>query len=137
MSRRYRTFITPGEEEKELPIAKSNWHTGGATYIPSEHWDILMNFVHKKLPEYEDLFEKFSYLDDDFSDWSINKTNEFREGLEKLCLILNKSEDLTSEKTEGVSEWFENTSYIKMIQAVMAVIDESLNSGQPFNSYAS
>jgi hypothetical protein len=137
MGRRYQTFVLPGEEEKELPIPKSIWHIGGATRIPAEHWDILIELVHEKLPECEDLFEKASYLDGDFSDWSISKTVEFRVILEKLCLILKESKDLTSEETEGISEWFENTTYIQMIQTVMSVIDESINTGEPFNSYVS
>jgi hypothetical protein len=137
MGRRYQTFVAPGEEEKELPIPKSIWHVGGATHIPAEHWDILIEFVHEKSPEYGDLFEKASYLDGNFSDWSTSKTVEFRSVLEKLCLILNESKDLTSAETEGISEWFENTTYIDMIQTVIAVVDESLKAGEPFNSYAS
>jgi hypothetical protein len=137
MGRRYQIFVAPGEEEKELPIPKSIWHVGGATHIPAEHWDILIEFVYEKLPEYGDLFESASYLDGNFSDWSMDKVAEFRLILEKLCLILSKSENLTSEKTEGVSEWFENTTYIEMIQTVMAVVDESLKSGKSFDSYAS
>jgi hypothetical protein len=62
MGRRYQTFVAPGEEEKELPILESIWHVGGATHIPAEHWDILIEFVYEKLPEHGDLFEKASYL---------------------------------------------------------------------------
>jgi hypothetical protein len=105
--------------------------------MPVEHWDILIEFVYEKLPEFGNLFEKASYLDDDFSDWSIKKTAEFRLVLDKLCEILRKSENLTSEETEGASEWFENSSYIEMIQTVIAVVDESLKSGKQFDSYAS
>jgi hypothetical protein len=137
MGRRYQTFVAPGEEEKELPIAESIWHVGGAAYIPAEHWDLLIDLVHERIPEYGKLFEKASYLNNDFSGWSVAKTAEFRSVLEKLCTILNESANLTSESTEGISEWFENSSYIEMIQTVMAVIDESLKLGEPFNSYAS
>lgn len=129
--------MIPGEEEKELPIPKSIWHIGGATRIPAEHWDILIELVHEKLPEYGDLFEKASYLDGNFSDLSMSKTIQFRLVLEKICLILDELKDLTFEKTEGIFEWFENTTYIQMIQTVIAVIDESIKTGESFDSYAS
>jgi hypothetical protein len=129
--------VIPGEEEKELPIPKSIWHIGGATRIPAEHWDILIELVHEKLPEYGDLFEKASYLDGNFSDLSMSKTIQFRLVLEKICLILDELKDLTFEKTEGIFEWFENTTYIQMIQTVIAVIDESIKTGESFDSYAS
>jgi hypothetical protein len=32
-----------------------------------------MEFANEKLPEYGDLLEKASYLDGNFSDWSIKK----------------------------------------------------------------
>lgn len=137
MGRRYKTFVAPGEKESELPIPKSIWHVGGATHIPAEHWDILIEFVYKKLPEYGELFERASYLDNNFSDWSMDKVAEFRLILGKLCLILSKSGNLTSEKTEGVSEWFENAKYVEMIQTVIAVVDESLKCKKFFDSYAS
>jgi hypothetical protein len=129
--------VIPGEEEKELPIPKSIWHIGGVTRIPAEHWDILIELVHEKLPEYGDLFEKALYLDGDSFDWSMSKTIQFHLVLEKICLILDESKDLTSEKMEGIFEWFENTTYIQMIQTVIAVIGESIKTGESFDSYAS
>jgi hypothetical protein len=136
MSRRQQTFVAPDGENKKFIIPESDWFIEGKSYFPGEHWDILIDFVHEKLPEYGDLFEQASYLNGDFSDWSTYKTSQFRLALEKLCTILSESEDLTSEETEGISEWFENSSYIEMVKIVIMIVDESLKSEKPFDSYA-
>jgi hypothetical protein len=135
MGRRYQSFVAPGDEDLSLPIESSPWHVGRATYIPAEHWEILLDFVHKNLPGYGDLFEKASYLDGNFSDWSTDKEMRFRTGLEKLCKILKNTKDLTNEATTDIYEYYPNSEYLEMITAIIAVIDESLRLSDFFDSY--
>jgi hypothetical protein len=137
MSRMYQCFVAPGDpdEDLELPIDKSPWHTGRSTYIPAEHWEIIVGFLEKKLPVYINLFEKASCIDSDFSDWSMDKVSEFRTALEELCTLVKVSKEITSEDTHEVQESFPNSEYIRMIQAVIAVTDESLKESAVFNSY--
>jgi hypothetical protein len=135
MRRRYQNFIAPGDEELELPIPKSRWHVGRLACIPREHWELLIEFANEKLPEYGDLLEKASYLDGNFSSWSIKKTLDFRTALEKLCSILNKSNNFTYKDTDEVYEDYPNDAYIRMIQSIIAVLDESLKLSDFFDSY--
>jgi hypothetical protein len=135
MGRRYQNFVAPGNEEIELPIPKSRWHVGRLACIPREHWELLIEFASKKMPEYEDLFEKASYLDGNFSDWSEQKTLRFRTALEKLCSILSESNDFTYKDTDEVYEDYSNDAYIRMIQAIISVINESLKASEFFDSY--
>jgi hypothetical protein len=137
MGRRYQNFVAPGDQEEDLdlPIPKTRWHTGRSTFIPAEHWELLVEFANKKLPEYGDLFEKASRLDGNYSNWSMEKVSEFRTALEKLCSILSESDNFTYKDIDEVYEEYLNNAYIRMIQAIIAVTDESLKLSEFFDSY--
>jgi hypothetical protein len=138
MSRRYQCFVAPGdtEEDLDLPIDKSLWHTGRSTYIPSEHWEIILEYVKKNMPgEYGDLFEKASFIDSDFSEWSMDRVSKFRAMLEELCSLLKSSQDIACVVTETVQESYPNSEYVRMLQAVIAVTNESLKISESFDSY--
>jgi hypothetical protein len=135
MGRRHQRFVAPGEEELSLSIPKSPWHLERRVRIPVEHWELLLELAHEKLPEYGNLIKKASYLDGDFSDWSMGKTADLRIALEKLCLILSQSENFTYKDVDEVYEDYPNDSYIRMIQAIIAVVDESLKIKEFFDSY--
>jgi hypothetical protein len=136
MGRRHQVFLAPGEEELPLPVPKCHWHVGRHVRIPAEHWEILIEFFNKKLPEYENLLEKASYLDGNFSDWSMEKVAKFRAALEQLISILNESEDINHEYSDEILEIHSNSEYIKMLELIIAVVDESLKSLEFFDSYA-
>jgi hypothetical protein len=87
------------------------------------------------MPEYGNLIEEASYLDGHFSQWSMKKTADLRVGLEKLCLILSQSENFTYEDVDEIYEDYPNDVYISMIQAIIAVVDESLKASDFFDSY--
>lgn len=108
---------------------------GRLACIPREHWELLIEFANKKLPEYGDLIEKASYLDGDFSKWSMKKTADLHTALEKLCLTLSQSENFTYNDVDEVYEDYPNESYIRMIQAIIAVLKESLKAEEFFDSY--
>jgi hypothetical protein len=135
MGRRHQRFIAPGKEELPLPIPESPWHLERRVRIPAEHWELLIEFAQKKMPEYGDLIEEASYLDGHFSQWSMKKTADFRVGLEKLCLILSHSENFTYKDVDEIYEDYPNDVYISMIQAIIAVVDESLKASEFFDSY--
>lgn len=135
MGRRYQNFVAPGDEELELPIPKSRWHIGRLACIPREHWELLIEFASEKLPEYGNLLEKASYLDSNFSDWSAKKTSEFRSALGKLCSILSESDNFTYKDIDKIYEDYPNDAYIRMIQAIISVVDESIKSSEFFDSY--
>ena len=71
-----------------LPIAESPWHFGRRTYIPREHWDKIIEFAQKMMPEFGELLEEASFLDEDFSNWSEDKTRRLYEGLQQLCTLI-------------------------------------------------
>jgi hypothetical protein len=135
MGRRHQRFVAPGEEGLSLSIPKSPWHLERRVRIPAEHWELLIEFAQKRIPEYGDLIEKASYLDGDFSEWSMQKTADLRVALEKLCLILSQSENFTYKDADEVYEDYPNEVYIEMIQAIIAVVDESLKLSEFFDSY--
>jgi hypothetical protein len=135
MGRRRQYFIAPGDEDQDLPIASSPWHIGRYVRLPAEHWEILTEFIEIHLPEYKDIFREASYLDGDFSDWSMEKVAEFRRGLLQLALILSESEDLSYELTDEICEDYPNSEYVRMIDAIIAVVDESIRFSESFDSY--
>jgi hypothetical protein len=135
MGRRQQYFIAPGDEDQDLPIASSPWHIGRYVHIPAEHWEILTDFIEIHLPEYKHIFKEASYLDGDFLNWSMEKEAQFRRGLLQLKSLLNKSEDLVYELTDEVREDYPNSEYIRMIDAIIAVVDESIKFSVSFDSY--
>jgi hypothetical protein len=134
-SRRHQRFVAPGDRELPLPIPESPWHVGRLADIPAEHWEILVRYAQKNFPQNGELMEEASYLDGDFSHWSVEKSVQFRHLLEQLCALLGEAEDFTYEDEDEIYEDYTNSAYIRMIQAVMTVVDESLKSSEFFNSY--
>jgi hypothetical protein len=134
-SRRHQRFIAPGDEGLPLPIPKSPWHLERFTRIPAEHWEILVRYAQENFPQNGELMEEASHLDGNFSHWSVEKSVQFRHLLEQLCALLSETEDFTYEDEDEIYEDYPNFVYIRMIQAVMAVVDESLKSSEFFDSY--
>jgi hypothetical protein len=145
-SRAYLVFKAPGDEEEELPFSDQYFDISGRrAYIPIIHWEILIEFVDQNLPEYTKLFEKSSFLDENFSDWSMDDVRKFHDALGKLCSVLRQSEEIdykdyyldykTKGKEIGDHNIYSNDMYIEMVKLVMAVVDESLKYEEFFDSY--
>ena len=135
MGRRWQVFIAPGEEGEELPIPESPWHVSRQARMPSEHWEVIIEFAEKNLPGLGELLESASYFDEDYSGWSSEKTQTMYEGLKQLCILIDKSEPLTPEVSNEIPEDYTNQEHIRMIEAVIAVIEESRKMGEMFDSY--
>lgn len=135
MARRKQVFEAPGHEEMPLPIAESPWHFGRSTYIPGEHWDLIIEFAQEKMPKFGELLEEASFLDGDFSNWTNEKTKRLYEGLQKLCTLILESEPLAPEITDEILEDQSPEGHVDMIKTVMAVIEESQRMNQMFDSY--
>jgi hypothetical protein len=135
MGRRYQNFVAPGDEDISLPVPSSCWHVGRLATIPAEHWEILIEFANKKLSQDEDFLEKVSYLDGDFSNFSMEKVTKFHCILEELISILRGSEDINHEYSDEILEIHSNDEYIEMLKTILAVVDESLKLSKFFNSY--
>ena len=135
MARRKQVFVAPGDEDMPLPIEKTAWYFGRQTYIPGEHWDKIIEFAQEKMPEFGELLEEGSYLDEDFSNWSEDKTRKLYEGLQQLCTLILESEPLTPEIRGEILENYSPKTHVNMIEAVLAVIEESQKRGEMFDSY--
>ena len=135
MARRKQVFVAPGDEDMPLPIKKSPWYIGRATYIPGEHWDKIIEFAQEKMPEFGELLEEGSYLDGDFSNWTDYKTYKLHNGLQQLCQLILNSEDITPEIIDEILENHSPIDHVNMIKAVLAVIEESQRMGEMFDSY--
>ena len=136
MARRKQVFEAPGEDEDmPLPIEESPWHFGRCTYIPSEHWEVIIEFAKDKMPSFGELLEEASYLDGDFSNWTDEKTHKLHEGLKQLCQLIIESEPLTPEITNEILEDHPPEDHVDMIKAVIAVISESQRMNQMFDAY--
>ena len=135
MARRKQIFEAPGDEDMPLPIEKSPWYIGRATYIPGEHWDKILEFAQEKMPEFGELLEEGSYLDGDFSNWTNDKTDRLYKGLKQLCTLILESEPLTPEVSSEIPENYGPEDHVDMIKTVMAVIEESQRMGEMFDSY--
>lgn len=135
MARRWQVFIAPGEDGEDLPIPESPWHVSRQARMPSEHWEVITEFAEKNIPGLGELLESASYFDEDFSKWSSEKTQAMYEGLKKLCVLISQSEPLTPKVTDEIPEDYTNEEHIRMIEAVIAVIEESQRIGEMFDSY--
>lgn len=135
MSRIKQVFAAPGSEEEPLPIERSPWHIGRLAILPQEHWGKIIDFVSKNDLEFGELLEQASFLDGDFSKWSDEKTQRLLSGLEQLCLLINEAEPLVPEASDEFPEDYSNSEHIRMIQAVIAVVEESIRSQEMFDSY--
>ena len=135
MGRKWQVFIAPGDEEQDLPIPESPWHVYREAIIPIEHWEVITDFAEKNIPGFGKLLHSASYLDEDCSQWSNEKTTIMYEGLKKLCILIAESEPLTPEITDKILEDHPPEDHTDMIKAVMAVIEESQRMGEMFDSY--
>jgi hypothetical protein len=133
MGKRYQCFVAPGDDDLPLPIPKTRWHVERSTYIPAEHWEFLVQYAQEHLGEEAQLMEEASYLNGDYSHWSKEKSVQFRQVLERLCSLLGIVKDLMFKDSDEL--YYENSEYIKMLQAVIAVVDESLKASEFFDAY--
>ncbi len=135
MSRRKQIFIAPGKEEEELPMEKTPWNIYREAVLPREHWEVIMEFAKDKMPEFGELLEEASTLDDDFSNWNKKKTKKLYEGLKQLSKLINQSQPLTPEVNEEILENHPKEAHIKMLKAVIIVVEISLEINEMFDSY--
>ncbi|MBR8839114.1 MAG: hypothetical protein DSM106950_35225 [Stigonema ocellatum SAG 48.90 = DSM 106950] len=135
MSRLCPVFEAPGSEEEELPLPPSPWHFGRQARLPKEHWERIIELAGKQHSHWEELLEQASYLDGDFSALTPDKTSVLRVVLNKLCQAIANAEPLVPEATVEIPEPLPNSEHVRMVEAVIAVIDESLKSSGIFDSY--
>ncbi len=135
MSRLWQIFEAPGPEEQPLPLPPSPWHFGRQARLPQEHWERIIELASKQHSEWGELLEQASYLDGDSTEWSAHKTRTLRVILSQLCQAIANAEPLVPEATEDIPDPYPNSEHVRMIQAVMAVIDESLKGSGIFDSY--
>ncbi len=133
MSRMYQQFEAPGPEGKALPIAGSAWHQGRLVRLPLEHWERLEELVARSLPEFLESWDFFCDLDG--GSCSPAQVEAFKDGLLRLRQQVAESEPLTPESNEEIPEALPPEEHQKMLDAVVAVVDECLKLQEPFDSW--
>ncbi|MCA9792881.1 MAG: hypothetical protein KC910_13835 [Candidatus Eremiobacteraeota bacterium] len=133
MSRMYQFFLAPGEEDEPLPLPDSPWHDRRGVRMPMEHWERFDELVAARLPEFLDEWDFFSNLDGEFA--PRQRVEAYRAGLARLHQLVGEVDPLTPEVTPEIPENFPPAEHQAMLAAVMAVVDESLRLGEPFDSY--
>lgn len=141
--------------EDELNITSSPWHISGTTHIPLEHWNRLIEFSKILDLKLSKLLEKYSYYEPieeevspiTLSDLNIISTfisNIIKE-IKKLSTPLVAETEIVVWKDDWKSEYdysnppfwedFVNEEYIRMCEAVKAVVDKCIKMSIPIYSY--
>ena len=139
MSKMWQVFAAPDDGSQNLPIAPSPWHAGRFTYIPREHWTVLLAFAEQIDPQRTSTLRSLSRSQNLLADDEVHApekdlkaANDF---IRHLQSIIARSASLINVLDGEVAEYFENDEYVRMLEAVAAVLRESLRLGKPFRAW--
>jgi hypothetical protein len=134
--RRYQVFIAPGEDIP-LPIVPSPWHLNRRVRLYLEHWHLLLKFAATANPPAANLLEQCSTsIDRDdrvtLSDEILDRLSAF---LDQLMETLKSAPPLAPAPTAEILEDYTNDEYVRMLEALKAVITESRRLNMPFEAW--
>jgi hypothetical protein len=132
-------FMAPGENDSEpLPLPASPWHAGRSVSLPREHWELLIRFARTVDAELAELMDGYSN-----AHVEQRRANRVRATAEELARMVRFLSELiprlrgTPALSTGASveEDFLNEEYIRMLEAVIAVMREALQRGERFRAW--
>jgi hypothetical protein len=139
MSRRWQKFVAPGPENEELPTDPSPWHSGRWARVPQEHWDLIIDFAERLDPDKSNMLRALSWAVDDnemdYIDISAEDLTALLPFLTQLAVEIEHAEPLVPKATDEIPDRFINEEHVRMLNAVTAVIRESMRLNQPFRAW--
>ncbi|AFZ26214.1 hypothetical protein Cylst_4108 [Cylindrospermum stagnale PCC 7417] len=140
MNKFWQFFVAPGDEDTSLPIASSPWHNGRCVTLPRGHWELIIDYAKSINSEYSDKLNFYSFAtnNDDENNFVYYEQSELDELIKfifDLQQSINASEPIHPEATEELPDLYENSEYVRMLEAVSAVFQEALNLREPFHAW--
>ena len=140
MNQLWQIFVAPENESKSLSIESSPWHEDRDVKIPRRHWELIIDYaksIDTNLAQKLD-FYSFATQSDDENDYvyiDFQELEKLVEFIAKLRQIIQDSKPIHPEATEELPDLYENSEYARMLEAVSAVFQESLNINEPFRAW--
>lgn len=136
MGRWKQLFIAPGPDDDALPITASPWHVGRLVALPMEHWEVILAFAAEVDESDAEMLRELSYRPRE-EPLPLEEELEDAIGfLRELQHHIKKAPPLVPEVTEEIPENFENQEHVRMIDAVVAVLEEAKRKQLPFEAAA-
>ena len=133
MGRPKQRFIAPGPEEEALPIAPSPWHFARIVEFHREHWHVILDFIERAHgPAQREWLESYAYPADDELLPERQDGEAMIDLLRSLQAEIRAAPPLVPEVTEEFPENLYNEEHARMLEALVAVIAEALQRGEPF-----
>jgi len=139
MARVWQIFEAPGTDGDPLPVSPSPWHEGRIVRIPHEHWSLILQFASMLDHRLSDELNSYSTPIDN------NPTDEVPVALERLSIMvdflgqvresLRDAPPLVREASDEVPDELTNEEHVRMIDAIAAVLRESMDLRQPFMAW--
>src|SRR5947209_3317554 len=134
----HQMFVAPGDEEAPLTAEPSPWIFGHVVRLPLDHWERIIEFAQTIDAQRAQELDQLSYHREGEESPRVP-----REQIARAIAFLSELEEkvmdappLTPEGDSRFVDAFENFEHARMMKAVRAVLSESLNSGESFESYA-
>lgn len=136
MSRPWQIFAAPGEDAEDLPIPPSPWHIERWAKLPQEHWWLILDVAARYHAGYaRRLHELSSGSNANDQDEIIVARAELAvliDFLDQIAAIVAVADPLVPYPTDDIPDAYYNTEHVRMIQAVIAVFQESIRLGSPY-----
>lgn len=126
------TFIAPGDEDEAFPIKDSPWNIGRMALIPMKSWNLLLEYAEAfdagKVQKLDDASWARDFNEDDYVYLSDNEIDELILFMEELRLKLMSASPIDP-------EGFYNEEYVKMLNIIVMIFEESKNRKQPYRAW--
>ncbi|NEQ33722.1 MAG: hypothetical protein F6K04_22445 [Leptolyngbya sp. SIO4C5] len=138
MNRLWQVFVSPGDENKPLPLEPSPWHDDRYVNIPRGHWELIIDYA-KSIDV--DLAEKLNFYsfsteqNNDYVHFDSQELKKLVKFITHLSQVIQSAEPIHPKATEELPDIYENSEYVRMLEAVSAVFQEALDYGEAFRAW--
>lgn len=138
MGRPLQVYVAPGRDDEPLQIAPSPWHRYKYVRIPFENWEVLVELLRSVHPDAANMIDDLSWARDD------NELDLIEADSAQLTMVLAGIDMLRKGITDGsvvvkprdeLADNYEPAEYMRMLDAVAAVFQESLRTGDMFRAW--
>jgi late competence protein required for DNA uptake (superfamily II DNA/RNA helicase) len=135
----WQIFVAPGDDADLLPIPNSPWHHGRWVRIPKEHWELITDFAHQLDSEKNQKLLSYSLAEDNNEDdyiyVSVPELQSIIEFMKSLSHEIENAAPLVPYATEHIPDEYGNEEHVRMLEAVVAVFQESVSRKAPFRAW--
>jgi len=138
MGKIWQYFLAPGEATEPLPIPHSPWWSARKARIPNEHWRVLLDVSTVLDPNKSTILRKCSEpdSDDDIVELSEKELCTAIEFIQDISRSITSTPEIIVPFQQGLPDCYTYSSYVDMLDSILAVFQESMRMNQPFESWA-